>query len=202
MAELTKQQQLIYEYLLERQQQRCAPPNLVEICTEFGLKSRGSLHKHIKALEHAGLVKPMQGLRRGVHLLSTDDPNSYNLLPLLGSIAAGQPIEALENAEYIQVPDWLKSNKQCYVLQVKGDSMSNIGILHNDKVIIEQCDCANNGDIVVALIDNTETTLKRIEQKLGAITLYPENSDYQPMVYEPDQVKIQGVLIGQMRSYR
>ena len=123
-------------------------------------------------------------------------------LPFVRAIAAGKPIETLETISYMTVPDALKTDKPCYVLQVKGDSMIEAGIYDGDWVVIEQRDYASNGEIVVALIENFEATLKYIEQRAGQVLLLPANAHMSALSYRPEQVAIQGVLVGQMRSYR
>ena len=166
----------------------------------LGLRSRGSLHKHVQALIQAGFVEPMAGQHRGICLIA-DEPTEDGI-PFLGKIAAGRPIEALPQPEQIQVPPHLRTDKPCYVLQVVGDSMCEAGILDGDHVVIEQRDYARNGEIVVALVRGEEVTLKRILQEPGRTILYPENSAMEAMEFHPDEVQIQGVLVGQMRSYR
>ncbi|MEJ2213936.1 MAG: transcriptional repressor LexA [Gammaproteobacteria bacterium] len=202
---LTRRQQEIYDYLKENLPLYEQPPTLNELCDALGLSSRGSMHKQIHALIEAGLVEPMNNQRRGIRLTSFDTTETAandNQLPMMGYIAAGRPIEAIETPENMDVPPPLRSEKPCYVLQVKGDSMSDEGILDGDWVVIEQKDTARNGEIVVALVENSDATLKRIEQKPGEVILHPANETMSPMHYQPDQVKIQGVLVGQMRSYR
>lgn len=195
---LTRRQQEIYDYLQEHRFD--SPPTLDELCQALGLASRGSLHKHISALIEAGLVEPMEGKHRGVVLRQPDAVNE-DALPFLGYIAAGRPIEAIENPETIEVPPPLRTDKPCFVLEVRGDSMIEDGILDGDWVVIEQRDHARNGEVVVALVDNSEATLKRIEQKPGQVVLHPANSSMAPMPFAPEQVQIQGVLVGQMRRY-
>ncbi len=214
---LTRRQQEIYDYLKENLPSYDQPPTLNELCDALGLSSRGSMHKQIHALIDAGLVEPMNNLRRGIRLKSSpatspttslpkqtlEEPAANdNQLPMMGYIAAGRPIEAIETPENMDVPPPLRSEKPCYVLQVKGDSMIDEGILDGDWVVIEQKDTARNGEIVVALVDNSDATLKRIEQKPGEVILHPANETMSPMHFLPDQVKIQGVLVGQMRSYK
>lgn len=195
---LTRRQQAVYDYLRRHQRKFKQPPTLDELCQALGLRSRGSMHKHVQALVEAGLVEPMDGKQRGVRL---QEPMGHGL-PLLGYIAAGQPIEAIENLEEVHVPPHLRTDKPCYVLQVKGDSMIDDGILNGDWVVVEQRDYARNGEIVVALIDGEEATLKRINQRPGEVLLVPANSSMAPMVYSREQVQIRGVVVGQMRSYR
>ena len=202
---LTRRQQEIYDYLKENLPLYEQPPTLNELCDALGLSSRGSMHKQIHALIEAGLVEPMNNQRRGIRLASFDTAEAAandNQLPMMGYIAAGRPIEAIETPENMDVPPPLRSEKPCYVLQVKGDSMIDEGILDGDWVVIEQKDTARNGEIVVALVENSDATLKRIEQKPNEVILHPANETMTPMHYHPDQVKIQGVLVGQMRSYR
>lgn len=203
-ARLTRRQQEIYQYLLDNLEQFPHPPTLDELCSALGLSSRGSLHKQLQALIKAGLIEPMHNQRRGVRLVSqpVEDDREENELPLYGRIAAGQPIEAIANEQTIAVPPVLRSDKPCYVLEVKGDSMIDEGILDGDWVIIEQRDHARNGEIVVALVNGEEATLKRIEQTADKVVLHPANSAMEPMSYLPEQVQIQGVLVGQMRRYR
>lgn len=176
-------------------------PTLDELCAALGLRSRGSLHKQIQALVDAGLVTPMAGRRRGVRLTAAavEDPGS---VPLLGRIAAGRPIEAVSRDERIDVPAALRGRGECYVLEVRGDSMAGDGILDGDWVVVEHRDEARNGELVVALVDGEEATLKRIEQRPGQVLLHPANAAYQPLVLEPERVTIQGVVVGQMRRYR
>jgi repressor LexA len=207
---LTRRQQEILERLHRRDDAGEPHPTLDELCALLGLRSRGSLHKHIQALVAAGLVEPLRGQHRGVRLVSqsqldpdsNSDPEREDLLPLLGKIAAGRPIEAIAQPEQIEVPSHLRTSRPCYVLQVAGDSLCDAGILDGDHVVIEQRDHASNGEIVVALIRGEEVTLKRLMQEPGRVLLYPENSAMQAMEYHPDEVQIQGVLVGQMRAYR
>ena len=202
---LTRRQQEIYDYLAENLPKLPHPPTLDELCSALGLKSRGSLHKQVQALIEAGLVEPMNNLRRGIRLT---EPTSNEVtasdteeLPLYGRIAAGQPIDAIANHDTLSVPSHLRTPNPCYVLEVHGDSMIEEGILDGDWVVIEQRDQARNGEIVVALVEEEEATLKRLEKKSDQVVLHPANSSMQPMHYHASQVRIQGVLVGQMRSY-
>ena len=209
LPNLTRRQQEIYDYLRDHLNEFPHPPTLDELCQALGLSSRGSLHKQVQALIAAGLVEPMNNLRRGIRLV-TDESDELaapvpaatdNSLPLYGKIAAGRPIEAIANPETIDIPANLRTTKPCYVLQVSGDSMIEDGILDGDLVVVEQRDHARDGEIVVALVDGEEATLKRLEQAPDRVTLHPANSSMQPLHYAPDQVQIQGVLVGQMRRY-
>jgi repressor LexA len=206
MQPITRKQKEILDFLLKSQDSFQHPPTLDELCAAMGLKSRGSMHHQIKALIDAQLIEAPERKQRGIRLSSqaknlyrqTDDEEG---LPFVGVIAAGRPIEAIEDISYINVPEQIKTGKSCYVLKVKGDSMIEEGIFDGDWVVIEQRSHARNGEIVVALIDKTEATLKFIEQYPHEILLIPANSKMEAMRYKPHQVEIQGVLVGQMRSY-
>lgn len=196
---LTRRQRTILEYLRESRKTQAHPPTLEELCHALGLRSRGSMHKHVQALVTAGLVEPLSGRQRGVRLR---EPHGDVLtLPLLGRIAAGRPIEALEDPQELEVPAHLHGKGRCYVLEVRGDSMIDEGILDGDWVVIEERDHARDGEIVVALIDHEEATLKRIEQTADACILHPANTDLVALRYAPERVHIQGVVVGQMRAY-
>ncbi len=205
MNDLTRRQREIFDFLRSNHEKFPVPPTLEQLCSALGVVSRGSMHKHISALIDAGLVEPFAGNKQGGIRLSAKAQRNYTAcehsLPFVGKIAAGKPIEALENINYMAVPEMLKSNKPCYVLQVKGDSMIDAGIFDGDWVVIEQRSYARNGEIVVALIEKSEATLKYIEQSPDKVLLLPANADMTAMSYRPEQVEIQGVLVGQMRSY-
>ncbi|KAF3981294.1 MAG: transcriptional repressor LexA [Methylococcales symbiont of Hymedesmia sp. n. MRB-2018] len=209
MYHLTRKQQQLLDFIIENQDRFPQPPTLDELCFAMGLKSRGSLHKHIQELINAGYIEALNRKQRGVRLtaqyleqnVSLAEPEQQGT-PFVGAIAAGTPIEALENICYMNVPDEIKTDKPCYILQVKGDSMIDDGIFEGDWVIIEQQSHARNGQIVVALIDKADATLKYIEQYPHETVLVPANKNMRPMRFHPQQVEIQGVLVGQMRSYK
>jgi len=206
MSTLTRRQREIYNFLRDNSEHFSRPPSLDELCAALGMASRGSMYKHIMALITAGLIEPFTGNRQGGVRLSNKAQNDDDMieqgLPFIGSIAAGKPIAALTTINYMMVPDALKTNKPCYILQVKGESMIEAGIFDGDWVVIEQRDYASNGEIVVALIEDCEATLKYIEQSAEQVLLLPANANMSALSYHPDQVAIQGVLVGQMRSYR
>ncbi len=203
-AAITRKQQEVYNFLLENQNHFEHPPTLSEICSAMGLKSRGSLHKHIQGLIEAGLVEAPNRKQRGIRLTEVSEQilETADELPLVGTIAAGQPIEAIENIRYMTVPEQLKTEMPCFILQVRGDSMIEVGIFDGDWVVIEKRAYARNGEIVVALIDKVEATLKTIQQAPNETVLIPANESMPAMHYQPSQVEIQGVLVGQMRSYK
>jgi repressor LexA len=197
---LTRRQHDLLIYLRERRARGERAPSLGEICRDLGLASRGSLHKQVVALVEAGLVEAMNGKQRGVRLVDAAN-DADGGIPLLGTIAAGRPIEALIRDESVTLPDWLRVPGPCYALRVKGDSMRDAGILDGDVVVVEQRQHARNGETVVALIDGESATLKRIEQTPAEVVLHAENPAYPPQRYRPEQVAIQGVLVAALRRY-
>ena len=201
LQHLTPRQRDLYRYLAEREEADLDPPTLDETCKALGLSSRGSLHKQVQALVDAGLVAALEGRQRGLRLRHEEAGAPGRELPLLGRIAAGRPIEALENPESVEVPAHLRGRGECYVLEVKGDSMVEDGILDGDWVVVERRDHARDGEVVVALIDGEEATLKRIEQRPGRCILHPANSAMASLEYPPERVRIQGIVVGQMRAY-
>jgi repressor LexA len=207
---LTRKQQEIFDFLIQNQDIFRHPPTLEEVCAGIGVKSRGSLHAHIKALIDAKLIEAPERKQRGIRLTEyakqitgnfDQDSDSRGSLPFVGYIAAGRPIEAVETISYIAIPEQLKTQKSCYVLKIRGDSMIEQGIFDGDWVIIEQRSHARNGEIVVALVNKSEATLKFIEQYPHETVLIPANAKMEAMRYKPEQVEIQGVLVGQMRCY-
>lgn len=175
-------------------------PTLVEIGKAMDINSKGTIHRYVQNLRNKGMLAQPERGWRGIRL-ADDALSNSTTLPLVGRIAAGQPIEAIHNQEEINLSEMFVG-KDRFALQIKGDSMIDIGILDGDIVVIQPQNTAQFGDIVVALIDDQEATLKRFKRlKDGSIELSPENQDLQPMIYEADRVKIQGLLVGQLRSY-
>ena len=199
---LTRRQADVLVWLEDHRRRGGRPPKLDEICRGLRLRSRGSLHKHVHALIEAGLVEPMRGKRRGVRL--RDDAAGTHV-PLAGTIAAGRPIEAVEVPESFEVPALLRTELPCFALRVRGDSMIGHGILDGDLVIVEHREEARDGEIVVAIVDGSEATLKRLRVLKGppaAVELHPANPHMDALRYSPERVRVTGVVVGQMRSYR
>lgn len=173
-------------------------PSFADIAKGLGIKSRGVVHRYVHALADAGYIDLVSGRQRNIKL--KDDVLS-NPLPLLGQIAAGYPIEAIEDKQSIDASAELHGENR-YALKVRGDSMEDAGILDGDIVIIEHKQSAHNGDIVVALVEDTEATLKRFKKiDNNMVELRPENSTMKPIIYHQSQIAIQGVLVGQFRTY-
>ncbi len=177
-------------------------PSLAEIGAALGICSRGTVHRHVQALAEAGRVELVPGRKRGIRLPPPEDPDAACSLPLAGRIAAGRPIEAIADQDRLNLADFLLGPDR-FALHVVGDSMVEAGILNGDTVVIESRDYARNGEIVVALIDGEDATLKRIQHCANnQVELIPANRTMQTMVYPSERVAIQGVVVGQLRSYR
>ena len=183
------------------------PPKLKEIGEHLGITSRGTVHRYIRALEDENLIRVSTGRSRGIELVdevSSGDKNisdHENTLPVAGTIAAGSPIEAIEDQETINLNEFFVRPGR-FVLRVQGDSMIEDGIFDGDMVIMESCQTARDNEIVIALIDQEEATLKRIiNNQDGSITLVPANSSMKPFRYSAERVSIQGKIVGQFRAY-
>ena len=179
-------------------------PTLTEIAKGIGIKSKGVIHRYIRTLESLNLISVASHRKRGIclNLEAYENQSVAPIIPLLGRIAAGQPIEAIEGREEINLADFIM-NPDRYALHVSGDSMIEAGILDGDTVIVKHQNTAENGDIIVALIDGLEATLKRLKKLPdGMILLIPENKLMKGIVYEAKRIQIQGVVVGQLRSYQ
>ena len=202
---LYKRQKEIVEYISQYIQKSGTSPTLSEIARAMNLSSLATVHEHLQALVKKGVIRRFEGAVRGIEIL--DEKISANLsgieLSLVGYIAAGKPIEAIQNpTETIVVsPDLVSKTKRCYVLQVKGDSMIKEGIFDGDYVVVQQQETAENGDIVVALLDNGFATLKSFYKENNRIRLQPANDSMDPIYVLPSEIKIQGKVTGVIRRY-
>ncbi len=178
-------------------------PTLVEIAKKLGVRSLATVHEHLQTLERKGFIKKSSGLVRGIEVIDRKlgEVVSGVELPLLGFIAAGAPIEPYTdpNATFRVTPNMVSSNKKSFVLQVKGESMVEEGILDGDFVVIEETNQAKDGDIVVAMIENGIVTLKRFFREKDKIRLEPANSSMSPIFAK--NVTIQGRCVGVVRKY-
>ena len=194
---LTEREQTTLQFIQEYIAKYRKAPLLTEIAAGLGIQSKGVVHRYLSTLEEQGYIRRHQK-HRGIEL--EGHPDSHEL-PLLGRIAAGKPIEAIENRELINFANLLGGPNR-YVLQVKGHSMIDEGIRSGDLVVIEQANSARSNQIVVALIDDQEATLKRIKfPSRDVIRLIPSNKNMQPKEYAASRVTIQGTLVGQVRMY-
>lgn len=204
---LYKRQKQILDFISQYIQVNGHSPTLQEIADSMNLSSLATVHEHIQALEKKGLIKKYEGSVRGIEILDKSFNSSLMAveLPLVGYIAAGEPIEAIENslATVTVSADIVSKTKRCFVLQVKGDSMIDMGIFDGDHVVIQQQNTARDGQIVVALIDNEFATLKSIfHEKNGKIRLQPANTKMDPIFVGPASLSIQGVVTGVIRRFQ
>jgi len=204
---LYKKQKQILDFISQYIQLNGYSPTLQEIADSMNLSSLATVHEHLQALERKNIIKRYEGAVRGIEVV--DNSVNANLtaveLPLIGYIAAGEPIEAIENdmATVMVSSDMVSKSKRCFVLQVKGSSMIDEGIMDGDYVVLKQQEIAENGQIVVALIDEGFATLKKFyKEKGGKIRLQPANEDMDPIIVDSNQVKIQGVVTGIVRRYK
>lgn len=208
---LTFQQEKLLKFIIDYQKQNNFTPSFDEMKNGLDLKSKSGIHRIVSALEERGYIKKLNNRARAieiiknVNLIDTENgknKNSIISIPILGKIAAGLPIEAIsDNTNYIELPETLLKKGEYFILNVEGDSMIEAGIFDGDQVVIRKANDANNGEIVVALIDNNEATLKRIFKRGQQVALQPENSNYKTVIYGPDRIQIQGVLKHLIRSY-
>jgi repressor LexA len=181
-------------------------PKLREIADHLGIRSRGTVHRYLRALVDAGLIAVDPDRARGIRLLDgtpEELPADSSLtLPLLGRIVAGRPLEAVADGESMDLSTFFMGPNR-FLLRVQGDSMVDDGILDGDLVVVEKREVAADGEIVVALIDEDEATLKRLQRNRdGSVTLRPANPTMAPMRYAGERIRVQGVVVAQLRSYR
>jgi len=212
---LTKRQKQVLDFLKDFIDEKGYSPSFEEIAEglrdkRFGgkkLTSLATVHKHVATLERKGFLRRGYNRSRSIEVTQLPRPvrdtviERHTELPLLGRIAAGRPLEAVEEKETISLGDFVRS-QNVYVLQVRGTSMQDDHILDGDFVVVEQTHVANNGEIVVALLKNEEATLKRLyREPHGRIRLQPANSTMQPIVVPAAEVRVQGKVIGVLRKY-
>ena len=226
---LTRKQRDLLEFIHARVQRDGVPPSFDEMKEALDLRSKSGIHRLITALEERGFIRRLAHRARALEILKmpeamekggfaprvikgdrADPPPGALLvtvaameLPVMGRIAAGTPIEAIsEVASHVAVPQqMLRAGRSHYALEVKGDSMIEAGINDGDIVVIEEGNTAQNGDIVVALVEGHEATLKRLRRRSGMIALEAANPAYETRVFRDDQVTVQGKLVGLIRSY-
>lgn len=197
---ITQKQSEILEYIKSQILNKGYPPSVRDICSAVNLKSTSSVHAHLESLEKNGYIRRDPTKPRTIEII--DD--NFNLtrremvnVPVLGQVAAGEPILAVDNITgYFPIPSEFMSNEETFILTVKGDSMINIGIYNGDQIVVEKCNTAENGEIIVALIDDS-ATVKRFYKENGHIRLQPENDFMDPIIV--DDCMILGKVIGLMR---
>ncbi|MDQ0245798.1 repressor LexA [Bacillus fengqiuensis] len=205
MTKLSKRQQEILSFIKEEVKSKGYPPSVREIGEAVGLASSSTVHGHLARLESKGLIRRDPTKPRAIEILDTDETshiakaNVINV-PIIGKVTAGQPITAVENVEeYFPLPDkYAAPEDHIFMLEIMGDSMIEAGILDGDYVIVRQQQTANNGDIVVAMTEDDEATVKRFFKEQHYIRLQPENSTMEPIILQ--NVSILGKVIGVYRS--
>lgn len=202
---ITKKQKEFYDYIVAYNKEHGHSPTQKEIKDHFGLKSFGSVQKYLQYLNKEGLLESQWNQRRSLEIKSeTPAESDSDQIPLLGLVAAGNPIEAIENpTNMISVPKYLlKGGFRYFALTVKGDSMIDAGILENDVLVCRSTKEARNGQIVVAVV-NGEATVKTFSQQKKSIELLPSNKNYSPIVIDEsiEDFKVVGNLVGLLRSY-
>ena len=229
---LTRKQYELLLYLDQQLKKNGISPSFEEMKKALHLKSKSGIHRLIKALEERGFIHRLAHRARAIEVkrlpnnidapsgmvrssqpnvikgdfklsgAESSTPNGSVYLPLYGRIAAGTPIEALQDhSNSIDVPATLLGKGEHYALEVEGQSMIDAGINDGDTIIIRKADTAENGSIVVALVENTEVTLKRLRRKGNSIALEPANESFETRIFDSDQVKVQGNLVGLIRKY-
>lgn len=205
MSELNEKQGEILKYIIQYKSDKGFAPSIREICKKFGFSSPRAGQKYLETLEDKGYIQRASSARSIKIISPTSDTAHYTgigpltTLPFLGYIAAGAPIEVIEQKEEIEVPRTLVSKKPCYILQVKGNSMIEDHIIDGDFIVVEKCDTADDGEVVVALVNNDSATLKRIYREKDRVRLEPANSSMKP-IYVKD-VAIQGKIKGLFRKF-
>jgi len=198
---LTSQEQKTLQFIRNYLAQYGYAPRFKEIGQAIGVKSQGTIHRYVQALEDKGYIDRIKGNSRGMSLVELPLV-SPPTIPLVGKIAAGLPLEAIEDQQELNLAEMFMG-PELFALRVTGDSMVDAGILDEDYVIIRKQPVARDGDIVVAMIDKSEATLKRFKRRgEDQIALIPENQTMEPMIYAAERVSVHGVLVGQLRNYR
>lgn len=192
---LTPKEEQVMQFITRHIAGHGRAPTLEEIGGYIGVASRGTVHRYVKALENKGHLQRASGWR-GLRLTG-EGPRASHWLPLAGRVSAGNPIQAIPDQEAINFPEMLLGADR-YVLKVQGDSMIEAGIFDGDYVVIKYAETARSGDIVMALIDNEEATIKRYRPHRGRIELVPANAKLTAVTYAPERVQIQGIVVAKV----
>jgi repressor LexA len=203
MATLTKRQKQMVDYLENYIEEHGYAPTLAEVGEYFGLSSLATVHKHLRNLEIKGFIRRMHNHSRALEIAGKSNGRpAARELPLLGQVAAGAPIDAIEGNDTISVPEQFVRRDNTFCLRVKGESMVDEGIRDGDYIIVEGRDAANQGETVVALIGDEATVKKYYRETDGRIRLQPANPSMEPIFVPENGLQIRGVVVGLMRHYR
>ncbi len=199
---LTPKQMSLHDFLSRFHQKNGYAPTIAEIQEHFQLSSPATVHEQLAALEREGLIRRQKYVQRGIELLQPVSTSGEYEIPLLGVVAAGLPIEAILTRETVTViPDLYTPRR--FALRVRGDSMRDEQIADGDLIVVEPVENARNGETVVALVDDSEATVKKIYHERTHIRLQPANENFKPIIVKPPhRVRVQGVVVGLIRRYR
>lgn len=201
---VTAKQKRIYEFIRRYVESNQEPPTIAEIGRQFEMRSSASVHAILTALEREGLIKRIPNVSRGIEIVQQkeSDEEDDKEIPLLGTVAAGQPIEAILSHDTIAVPTDMHGNGRTFALRVRGDSMIDENIQDGDIIIVASQKTADNGQVVVALIDGNYATVKKFYREPEFIRLEPANPQFKPIfIKTPERIQIQGVVRGLIRRY-
>jgi len=195
---LTPKQHQIYQMLFKYIVQNGYAPSISEIAQAVDSRSKGYIHRQLQALEKAGKIRRTDDSQRNIELIEEEEGGGSGSLPIIGRIAAGCPIEAVEDDRNVDISGLLGGNR--FVLEVKGDSMLGDNICDGDYIICERCATVDTNDIAVVLVDRSDATLKRVkDNRNGTVSLIPSNPHFSPLVYRKEEILIQGVYLGLLR---
>jgi repressor LexA len=200
---VTARQRQLYEFISRYNEARQQPPTIAEIGKQFQMTSPASVHSILSALEREGLIRRIPNVSRGIEVIKREDSTDDFEIPLLGLVAAGQPIEAILSHETISAPRDMIGRGRMFALRVRGDSMIDENIQNNDIIIVSSQETAENGQMVVALIDGNYATVKKFYREPEFIRLEPANPQFKPIfIKTPERIQIQGVVRGLVRKYQ
>ena len=198
---ITRRQKEVLDFLSGFTQRKGYSPSYEEIAAGLGLNSLATVHKHITNLHNKGMLQRSHNRSRSIDVVSQRAPKKFSdKLPLMGRIAAGKPVEAIETSETISLSEIIGS-REVFALEVRGDSMRDEHIVNGDYVLVERTNSAREGEIVVALVDGADATLKRFYKEGAVIRLQPSNSEMAAIYAPAERVMIQGKVLGMLRKY-
>jgi repressor LexA len=199
---VTARQRQVYEYICRYTENQKQPPTIAEIGKQFQMTSSASVHSILSALEREGLLKRIPNVSRGIEIVKQETAEDNYEIPLLGLVAAGQPIEAILTHETVSAPKNMIGRGRMFALRVRGDSMIDENIQDNDIIIVSSQQTAENGQMVVALIDGNYATVKKFYRESDFIRLEPANPQFKPIfIKTPGRLQLQGVVRGLIRNY-
>ena len=199
---VTARQRQVYEFICRYLETHKQPPTIAEIGKQFQMSSSASVHSILSVLEREGLIKRIPNVSRGIEIVKQESSADDYEIPLLGLVAAGQPIEAILAHETVSAPKNMMSRGRMFALRVRGDSMIEENIQDNDIIIVSSQETAENGQMVVALIDGNYATVKKFYREPDFIRLEPANPQFKPIfIKTPGRLQLQGVVRGLIRNY-